>query len=85
LRSEIEPDSTAAPAGIRFARRMATVNDAERRVNLACFAGGKVKLLCSHDLAEFAAMRSEERQDRPQAPVSAARRSQQDEVRARGR
>jgi glyoxylase-like metal-dependent hydrolase (beta-lactamase superfamily II) len=88
--SEVEPNGGAAPMGIRFAEQMACVNDAERRANLARLrelarlAGGKVKLISSHDLADFAAMRSEERRERPAPPkpVSAARRPQQHDVRA---
>jgi glyoxylase-like metal-dependent hydrolase (beta-lactamase superfamily II) len=89
-RSEIEPDGGATPAGIRFAERMASVNDTERRANLARLrdlarlAGGEVKLICSHDLAEFAAMRREER-PAPSKPVSTARRPPQGEVRAASR
>ena len=65
------------------------VDSAERRANqarlreLARLAAGEVKLIGSHDLVEFAAMRSAERGERTgQQPVSTPRRPSQGGVRA---
>lgn len=88
-RSEIEAGERAAPKGLRLFESLAGVNDAERRANLARLRelaqlpGGEVKLICSHDLAEFAAMGSEEPQERPAPlePVGAARRPLQRDLR----
>jgi glyoxylase-like metal-dependent hydrolase (beta-lactamase superfamily II) len=76
--SEVEAGESGAPKGLRFFESLVSVNGAERRANLARLrelarlAGGEVKLICSHDLADFAAMRSKERQERPAPPASAA-------------
>ncbi|MGH6797758.1 MAG: MBL fold metallo-hydrolase [Roseiarcus sp.] len=90
--SEVGADGGAAPKGLRWFEPRASVDNAQRRANqarlreLARSAAGEVKLICSHDLAEFAAMRSQERETRTAPrPVSAPRRSQQGDVRAPGR
>ena len=88
--SEVEPGGGAAPKGLRLFESLASVDGAQQRANqerlreLARLAAGVVKLICSHDLAEFAAMRSEAREERTAPrPVSAPRRPQQGDVRAR--
>ena len=88
-RSEVEPNGGAAPKGLSWFESRVSVDDAKRRANqarlreLARGAGGEVKLICSHDPAEFAAAKGEEREARtaPRA-VGAARRPPQGDVRA---
>jgi glyoxylase-like metal-dependent hydrolase (beta-lactamase superfamily II) len=71
--SEVEPGSGAPPAGLRAFESFISVDGAARRANLARLRDlarltmGAVKLFCSHDLAEFEALKSEEE---PQASVS---------------
>ena len=72
---EIEPDGVA-PKGVRFFESMVEFDGAQRRANqarlreLARLALGEVKLICSHDISDFAAMKSEAREIRPTpAPV----------------
>jgi glyoxylase-like metal-dependent hydrolase (beta-lactamase superfamily II) len=98
-RSEVEPGGGAAPKGLRWFASRANVDGAARRANqarlreLARLAAGVVKLICSHDLADFAAMKSEEREAQPApAPVrrprlegalrGAARLAQRSDIRA---
>jgi glyoxylase-like metal-dependent hydrolase (beta-lactamase superfamily II) len=92
--SEVEPDGGAAPKGLRWLQSLASVDNAERLANqtrlreLARLAAGEVKLICSHDLAEFAAMRREQREtpEAPPAPRSAsAARPSQGDIRASSR
>ena len=94
--SEVAPGGDAAPRGLRLFERLASVNNAQRVANqarlreLARLAGGEVKLISSHEVAEFAAMRSEQRESPPEAPpasrpASAPRRPAQGDVRASGR
>ena len=97
--SEVAPDGGAAPRGLRWFESLADVDGAQRRANqarlreLARLALGEVKLICSHDFVEFAAMRSEAREAQPApAPVrpprldgalrGAARLAQQSDARA---
>jgi len=93
--SEVEPDG-AVPKGLRWLQSLASVDNAERRANqarlreLARLAADEVKLISSHDQAEFAAMRSEQWESPPQAPAaprpaSAARRPPQGDIRASSR
>ena len=88
-RSEVAPDGGAAPKGLRWLESRMDVDAAQRRSNqgrlheLARLAGGKVKLICSHDSAEFAAMRSAAREmEAAQQPVNIRRRPSQGDVRA---
>ena len=87
--SEVEPDGDAAPKGVRWFESLVEFDGAQRRANqgrlreLARLAAGKVKLICSHDPAEFAAMRSAAREERAgQQSVSTRRRPSQPDVRA---
>jgi glyoxylase-like metal-dependent hydrolase (beta-lactamase superfamily II) len=97
--SEVEPGGGAAPKGLRWFESRVDVDGAGRRANqarlreLARLAFGEVKLICSHDIADFAAMKSEEREAQPApAPVrpprlegalrEAARPAQQSDARA---
>jgi glyoxylase-like metal-dependent hydrolase (beta-lactamase superfamily II) len=97
--SEVEPDGGAAPNGVRFFESLVQFDGAQRRANqarlreLARLALGEVKLICSHDTADFAAMTSEARAAQPApAPVrpprldgalrGAARLAQQSDARA---
>ena len=97
--SEVEPDGGAAPKGLRWFESLMDFDGAQRRANqvrlreLARLALGEVKLICSHDIADFAAMKSEAREARPApAPVrrprldgalrGAARLAQQSDARA---
>jgi glyoxylase-like metal-dependent hydrolase (beta-lactamase superfamily II) len=89
-RSEVAPDGGAPPKGLRLFESLINVDSKARTANqarlrqLARHAAGEVKLICSHDPAEFAAMRSEAREARPTAgPASAPRRPQQSDIRAR--
>jgi glyoxylase-like metal-dependent hydrolase (beta-lactamase superfamily II) len=77
-RSQVAPDGTAGPPGLRAFERLISVDSVARRANqarlrdLARLSIGEVKLICSHDFAEFAASKSEQREalagplDRPQ-------------------
>ena len=74
--SEIGAEGGAAPKGVRFFESMVQFDGAQRRANqarlreLAHLALGEVELICSHDVADFAAMESEAREARPApAPV----------------
>ena len=64
--SEVEPGGGAAPAALRAFEGFVSVDGAARRANLARLRDlarltmGEVKLFCSHDLAEFAALKGEE-------------------------
>jgi len=66
--SEVEPGGGAAPKGLRFFESMVQFDSAQRLANqarlreLARLAAGEVTLICSHDPAEFAAMRNETRE-----------------------
>jgi glyoxylase-like metal-dependent hydrolase (beta-lactamase superfamily II) len=87
--SEVEPGGGPAPTGLRWFESLANVDGAQRRANqarlreLARLAIGEVKLICSHDLAEFVAMRREAREERTASrPASAAQRPQRGEVHA---
>ena len=87
--SEVEPYGDAAPKGVRWFESLVEFDGAQRRANqgrlreLARLAAGKVKLICSHDPAEFAAMRSAAREERAgQQSVSTRRRPSQRDVRA---
>jgi hypothetical protein len=68
---EIGAEGGAAPKGVRFFESMVQFDGAQRRANqarlreLARLAIGEVKLICSHDVADFAAMESEAREARP--------------------
>ena len=90
-RSEVEPAGGAAPACLRAFESFISADDAARRANLARLRElarltiGYVKLFCSHDPVEFAALKGEE----PQAetispPVRAPRRQRQAEPIALG-
>ena len=64
--SEVEPGGGAAPAGFRAFESFVSVDGAARRANLARLRDlarltmGEVKLFCSHDPVEFAALKAEE-------------------------
>ena len=88
--AEVAPDGGAPPKGLRLFESMASVNNAQRLANqarlreLARLAGDEVTLICSHDPAELAAMRSQAREAPPTPqPSSAARRPPQEEICAR--
>jgi glyoxylase-like metal-dependent hydrolase (beta-lactamase superfamily II) len=91
--SEVAAEGGAAPRGLRLFERLASVNNAQRIANqarlreLARDAAGEVKLISSHDVAEFAAMRSEQREQQtaPPRPASAPQRPPQGDARASGR
>jgi glyoxylase-like metal-dependent hydrolase (beta-lactamase superfamily II) len=79
--SEVEPAGGAAPAGLRAFESFVSADSAARRANLARLRElarltiGYVKLFCSHDPVEFAALKGEEPQAEPVSPpVSAPRR-----------
>jgi glyoxylase-like metal-dependent hydrolase (beta-lactamase superfamily II) len=97
--SEVELDGGATPKGVRWFESLVEFNGAQRRANqarlqeLARLALGEVKLICSHDVVDFAAMKSEAREAQPApAPVrpprldgalrGAARLAQQSDARA---
>ncbi len=97
--SEVAPDGVATPKGLRWFESMVEFNSAQRHANqarlreLARLALGEVKLVCSHDMVDFAAMKAEAREARPApAPVrpprldgalrGAARLAPQSEARA---
>ena len=69
--SEVEPDGGATPKGVRWFESLAAFDGAQQRANqarlreLASLALGEVKLICSHDMADFALMKSESREARP--------------------
>lgn len=75
--SEIEPGGGATPRGVQAFERLISVDGAARRANLARLrelarlSMGAVKLFCSHDLVEFAALKGEEEF---QASISAEER-----------
>ena len=88
-RSEVAPDGGAAPKGLRWLESLVDVDGAQRRANqgrlreLARLAAGKVKLICSHDPAEFAAMKNAAREEQMASQlVSTRRRPSQGDVRA---
>jgi glyoxylase-like metal-dependent hydrolase (beta-lactamase superfamily II) len=89
--SEVEPGGGATPQGLRLFESLASVDNAQRRANqarlreLARLAAGAVKLICSHDLAEFAAMSSQAREvpPAPRPAVAPRRPPQEAEIRAR--
>ena len=88
--AEVAPVGGPPPKGLRLFESMVSVNNAQRLANqarlreLARLAFGEVKLICSHDPAEFAAMSSEAREAPPAArPASAPRTPPQGEIRAR--
>jgi glyoxylase-like metal-dependent hydrolase (beta-lactamase superfamily II) len=90
--SEVEPFGGAPPKGLRLFESLTSIDGAQRLANqarlreLARLAIGEVKLICSHDLAEFAAMRSEAREAPPEPrPASAPRRPPQGDIRASSR
>ena len=90
--SELETDGGAAPKGLRWFESRLSVDDAQRLANqarlrkLAGAAAGEVRLICSHDLTEFAAMRTEERDNQTAPkPVNTPRRPQPGDLRAAGR
>ena len=64
--SEVEPGGGAAPRGLRMFESFASVDGEAQRANLARLrelarlSMGVVKLFCSHDLLEFAALKGEE-------------------------
>jgi glyoxylase-like metal-dependent hydrolase (beta-lactamase superfamily II) len=87
--SEVEPGGAAAPKGLRWFQSMVDVDGAERRANqarlreLARLGVGEVKLICSHDLFEFFAMKSGQREaDASPQTVSVARPVPQRDLRA---
>jgi glyoxylase-like metal-dependent hydrolase (beta-lactamase superfamily II) len=93
--SEVAPDGGAAPKGLRWFESMVDVDGVQRRANqvrlqeLARVAAGEVKLVCSHDLSDFFAMKSAQRkaQAAPQPvsarePISAPQQVQQRDLRA---
>jgi glyoxylase-like metal-dependent hydrolase (beta-lactamase superfamily II) len=93
-RSEVEPGAGEAPVALRAFERLASVDDRARRANLAHLRElarltiGYVKLFCSHDPVEFAALKGEDPQPEPTPiPVSAPppRRTQPRDLRAPGR
>jgi glyoxylase-like metal-dependent hydrolase (beta-lactamase superfamily II) len=71
--SELESDGAAAPKGVRFFESMVQFNGAERVANqarlreLARAAAGEVKLICSHDISDFFAMKSAQREAEAQS------------------
>jgi glyoxylase-like metal-dependent hydrolase (beta-lactamase superfamily II) len=77
--SEVAVVGGAAPPGLRLFERLVNVDGVARRANQARLrelarSKGEVKLICSHDPAEFAALRDEGRQALTSSrPVSAAR------------
>jgi glyoxylase-like metal-dependent hydrolase (beta-lactamase superfamily II) len=89
-RSEVEPGGRAAPPGLRAFESFLSVDGAARRANLvrlrelARLTMGDVKLFCSHDPVEFAALKGEEPEpETASPPVSApAPRPRQAELRA---
>ena len=90
--SEIESGGAPVPAGLRTLQRLVSVDGAARRANLARLRNlarltmGEVKLFCSHDSIEFAALKGEEPQvEIVSPPVSAPRRPRQVELRAPAR
>jgi glyoxylase-like metal-dependent hydrolase (beta-lactamase superfamily II) len=66
--SEVEPLVGATPKGVRFFESMVQFNGAQRRANqsrlreLARDASSKVTLICSHDMSDFFAMKSAQRE-----------------------
>jgi glyoxylase-like metal-dependent hydrolase (beta-lactamase superfamily II) len=99
--SEVEPGGGATPVGLRVAERLSSVDGPARRANLARLRDlarlsiGGVKLFCSHDPVEFAALKGEEEREAlrdeeerqakaPSRPVSAptSRRPQYRDIRA---
>jgi glyoxylase-like metal-dependent hydrolase (beta-lactamase superfamily II) len=92
--TEVEPHFGPAPKGVRFFESLVEFNGAQRQANqtrlreLAGGAAGEVTLICSHDLSDFFAMKSAQREaqaEAPPQPVSAPTQPvQQRELRARG-
>jgi glyoxylase-like metal-dependent hydrolase (beta-lactamase superfamily II) len=87
--SELEKDRGAAPKGLRWLESRLSVDDAQRLANqarlreLARVSVGEIKLICSHDLTELAAMRSAAREaESPPRPVSAPWRPGRGDLRA---
>jgi glyoxylase-like metal-dependent hydrolase (beta-lactamase superfamily II) len=87
--SEIESGGAATPVGLRALESLMSVDGAARRANLARLRAlarltmGEVKLFCSHDPVEFAALRGEEPQPETVAPrIAAPRRPRPVELRA---
>jgi glyoxylase-like metal-dependent hydrolase (beta-lactamase superfamily II) len=94
--SEIASDGGSAPKGVRFFESMVEFDGAQRRANqarlreLAGAAAGEVTLICSHDLSDFFAIKSAQREAHaaPQPmsarePVSPPQPVQQRDLRAR--
>jgi glyoxylase-like metal-dependent hydrolase (beta-lactamase superfamily II) len=90
--SEVEPGAGGGPVSLRAFEGFVSVDGAARRANLgrlrdlARLTISDVKLFCSHDPVEFAALKAEEPQAEPAKytapPVSAPRRPQPVELRA---
>jgi len=80
--SEVEPGGRAAPPGLRAFESFLSVDDAARRANLvrlrelARLTMGDVKLFCSHDPVEFAALKGEEPEPETASPPVSARAPQ---------
>ena len=76
--TEVEPHFGPAPKGVRFFKSMVQFDGAQRRANqarlreLAGAAAGDVTLICSHDMSDFFAMKSAQREakTRPRQPAS---------------
>jgi len=95
-RSEVEPGGGSAPPGLRAFESLVSVDDEARRANLARLRElarltiGDVKLFCSHDPVEYAALKGEEPREEPQLamilpPPRAPVRPRQAEVSAQRR
>ncbi len=94
--AEVAADGGKAPKGVRFFESLAQFDGAQRLANqarlreLARLAAGEVTLICSHDISDFFAMKSAQR-EAPAAPQSASaaepvvapRPAQQRDLRAR--
>jgi len=92
--SEVALDGNPPPTGLRLFESLINVDSKARLANLArlrqlaLLAAGEVKLICSHDPAEFAAARNEPQEacsaTAPESrPASAPRRPKQTEIRGR--
>jgi len=91
-RSEVEQGGGVSPPGLRAFQSLISVDGAARRANLdrlrslARLTMGEVKLFCSHDPVEFAALKGQEPRVEAAAPlVSAPRRPRPVELRAPSR